>query len=184
VRLHPDLCSGARAQGLGDLRRRRFACIGGLPYSTPPGHATLVEPAVFDLRKVRELRSNALVAALIAALFCCVGPVSAADISATAVHGPMPGTCPGTITFTATITAEHWSPTARREVQYTWIRDDGGNAPTHTLRFPRGSWTTRTVSTTWTLGAPHDGWEAIQITYPQSMTSNHANFRFWCRSRR
>jgi hypothetical protein len=96
----------------------------------------------------------------------------------------MPGECPGTITFTATITAMHWDPTALRRVQYTWIRSDGGNSPSHTLNFPRGSSQSRNVYTTWQLGRPYTGWQAIQITYPQSMQSNHANFRFYCRYRR
>jgi hypothetical protein len=113
-----------------------------------------------------------------------MGPASAADVSATAGVGPMPGSCPGMIRFNATITAQHWGPTALRQIQYRWIRDDGGNSPTHTLNFPRGSSQTRNVSTTWTLGVRHTGWEAVQITYPQSMTSNYANFRFGCRDRR
>jgi hypothetical protein len=128
----------------------------------------------------KTLRTPALLAAAFAVALSCTGTASAADISANASVGPMPGSCPGTITFTATITADNWSPTARREVQYTWVRDDGGNSPSRNIYFPEGSSPTRTVSTTWTLGASHAGWQAIHITYPQDLTSNHANFRFSC----
>jgi len=129
------------------------------------------------------LRSKILVTAVITAVLACVAPVSASHITVSAAAGAVPDTCPGTLTFTATIKAQRWGPTALRQVQYSWIRDDGGNSPTHTLRFPAGGSQTRTVRTTWSLGARHSGWEAIQITSPENMTSNHANFRFGCRYR-
>jgi hypothetical protein len=87
-----------------------------------------------------------------------------------------------TINFVATITATNWSPTANREIQYTWIRSDGGVSPTQTLQFPAGGPTSQAVGTTWQLGANGERWEAIQISYPpiSSPTSNHAIFTLTC----
>gem|GEM_PF-3498719 len=109
-----------------------------------------------------------------------MGTASAADVTTNATVGPMPAACPGTITFTATISAANFSPTALRQVQYTWVRDDGASAPTQTITFPAGTPATRTVSTTWTLGTSHTGWEAVHVTYPQDVTSNRATFTFNC----
>lgn len=120
-----------------------------------------------------------MLAAAVAVALSCMGPAYAADLSVNASAGPMPAACPGTITFTATITASNFG-SGLRQVQYTWLRDDGGTSPTQTLTFPVGTSSTRTISTTWQLGASHTGWEAVQIAYPQPMTSNHANFRFAC----
>jgi len=126
------------------------------------------------------MRTPATFAAAFAVALSCAGTASAADISATASAGPVPAACPGTITFTAAITASNWSPGARKEVQFAWVSDDGTISATRTLSFPDGSAPTRTVSTTWPLGVSHTGWEAVHITSPQDVMSNHANFRFSC----
>lgn len=87
------------------------------------------------------------------------------------------GKCPGVITFKGTISARKAG-----RVQYKFIRSDGAFAPIQTLSFAAPG--TKHVSTTWTLGGPglpsYNGWEAIQIVYPASVQSNHANFSLRC----
>ncbi len=87
------------------------------------------------------------------------------------------GKCPTTITFNGSITA----PKAGK-LQYKFIRSDNANAPIQTLEFDKPG--TKPVSTTWTLGGPglpeYEGWQAIQIVYPQQVTSNRAVFKVKC----
>lgn len=87
------------------------------------------------------------------------------------------GQCPVKITFKGTIRARRAG-----RVQYKFIRSDGAFAPIHTLEFRAPG--VHTVSTTWTLGGAklprYSGWEAIQIVYPTSLTSNKAHFRIAC----
>jgi hypothetical protein len=103
----------------------------------------------------------------------------AADYSATLNASPArySGKCPGVITFNGTITAGKAG-----RVQYKFIRSDGAFAPVQTLDFTAPG--TKPVSTTWTLGGAalpsYNGWEAIQIVYPASVQSNHANFALQC----
>ena len=87
------------------------------------------------------------------------------------------GKCPAVIQFSGTI-----SVTAPMKVQYKFIRSDNANAPVQTLLFDKPG--TQAVSTTWTLGGEalpvYEGWEAIQILYPQQVTSNKAAFKIRC----
>lgn len=91
------------------------------------------------------------------------------------------GKCPHKITFKGQIRA-----TQAGRVQYKFIRSDGANAPIHTLNFNKPG--IKHVSTTWTLGGPgfpaHKRWQAIQIVYPQNVTSNKAYFRVKCQKQR
>lgn len=88
------------------------------------------------------------------------------------------GKCPAVITFNGQITVAEPG-----NIQYKFIRSDGANAPVQTLNFTRPG--SKAVSTTWTLGGPgftYEGWEAIQVVYPQQVESNHANFKVQCAS--
>ena len=82
------------------------------------------------------------------------------------------GTCPTTITFNGTITA----PGAGR-VQYKFVRSDGALSPVQTLEFTAPG--AKPVNHTWWTDGP-SGWEAIQIVYPVSLTSNRAEFTLRC----
>ena len=112
----------------------------------------------------------------------CVATIAeAADYGAslTATPSTYSGKCPGVITFKGTITARRAG-----RVQYKFIRSDGAFAPIQTLNFATPG--TKNVSTTWTLGGPslpaYSGWQAIQIVYPTSLESNHANFSLKCQT--
>lgn len=87
------------------------------------------------------------------------------------------GKCPATITFNGSI-----SVTKPGKVQFKFIRSDNAHAPVQTLEFTQPG--SKPVSTTWTLGSPalpeYEGWQAIQIVYPQPVTSNRAAFKVRC----
>ena len=87
------------------------------------------------------------------------------------------GSCPAKITFNGTIMS--WKA---GRVQYKFIRSDNANAPVQTLVFEQPG--RKAVSTTWQLGGPslpqYTGWEAIQIVYPQQVSSNKATFKVQC----
>lgn len=109
-----------------------------------------------------------------------MGTASAApEITASLSASPTSysGKCPAVITFNGTITAS-----APVRVQYKFIRSDNANAPIKTLVFDKPG--RKAVSTTWTLGGPglpvYEGWQAIQIVYPQQITSNKAAFKVQC----
>ena len=124
----------------------------------------------------------AIACAAMGLMLVATAPSAALNLSASAAASPasFSGACPKTITFNGTITATNWAPTALRRVDYKWIRDDGANAPIQSLTFATPAGGTQTVSTTWTLGASHAGWEAVQIVYPQAVVSAHANFSLAC----
>lgn len=116
----------------------------------------------------------------LAFLLTTMGTASAApEITASLSASPTSysGKCPAVITFNGTTTAS-----APVRVQYKFIRSDNANAPVKTLVFDKPG--RKAVSTTWTLGGPglpvYDGWQAIQIVYPQQVTSNKALFKVQC----
>lgn len=127
-----------------------------------------------------------VIALCITAALAAAGAVPAAadspNISLSAQVTPVDGTgpCPAQYTFSGTITATDWSPTALRQIQYKWIRSDGANAPVQTIAVASPAGGTYDVSTTWTLGAQGTFWEALQVIYPQSVTSNRAEFTNHC----
>lgn len=104
---------------------------------------------------------------------------AAPEITANLTASPtsFSGKCPALIKFSGTI-----SVSAPGKIQYKFIRSDGANAPVQTLEFDKPG--IRTVNTTWTLGGPglpvYEGWEAIQVVYPQQVTSNKAGFKVEC----
>lgn len=87
------------------------------------------------------------------------------------------GACPAKITFTGKITAKKAG-----KVQYKFIRSDGAFAPIQSLEFAAPG--AKEVETTWTLGGPslpsYSGWQAIELVYPTSFTSNKAHFKVRC----
>ncbi|MEV8638475.1 hypothetical protein AB0395_43155 [Streptosporangium sp. NPDC051023] len=66
-------------------------------------------------------------------------------------------------------------------VRYRWIRSDNGATPVQELSFGLGQ-TTKSVSTTWRIGAPGSYSEAIEILSPNHSYSNWASFRLQCTS--
>lgn len=97
--------------------------------------------------------------------------------SLTAQPAVFNGACPAHITFNGQITA-----TQAGQVQYKFIRSDGGNAPVQTINFTGPG--TKPVSSSWTIGGAalpnYAGWQAIQIVYPQPSQSNKAEFKINC----
>ncbi len=87
------------------------------------------------------------------------------------------GACPVMITFSGRISVAGGGGT----VSYKWIRNDGASAPVETLTFDGPS--SKEVNTTWYIGASgmtYSGWQAIEIFDPQSLTSEHADFKIQC----
>lgn len=89
------------------------------------------------------------------------------------------GKCPASITFTAKIAS-----TERGNVQYRFTRSDGALSMVETLKFDAPG--TKTVRTTWTLGGERlpsfSGWQAMESLYPETVSSDRANFSIRCQS--
>jgi hypothetical protein len=88
------------------------------------------------------------------------------------------GNCPGVITFNGTITSDK-----AQTVTYIFTRSDNAtDTQPKTLVFKKAG--SRPVSTTWTLGGDglpyYVGWEAVKITKPAMVESNHAEFHLRC----
>jgi len=67
-------------------------------------------------------------------------------------------------------------------ITYTWTRSDGATMSPITTAVPAGQ-TTVTVTDTWTLGLgapPGSYWEQVNVTGPNSITSNKATFTKSC----
>jgi hypothetical protein len=90
------------------------------------------------------------------------------------------GRCPVKITFSGSITVNKPG-----KVKYTFLRSDGATAKPELLEFDRAG--SKTVETTWTLGAavptfqPFKGWQRIKILSPDELESDRANFRLDCK---
>jgi len=87
------------------------------------------------------------------------------------------GSCPVMITFSGRISVAGGGGT----VSYKWIRNDGASAPVETLMFAGPG--SKEISTTWYIGASgmtYSGWQAIEIFDPQSLISEHADFKIQC----
>ena len=82
-----------------------------------------------------------------------------------------------TFNFSATITTN-----ATGTVTYKWERSDGAIASEKTEVFSEAG--SKTVSTTWTItrtsGQTYNGWQRVKILFPNSITSNEANFTVSC----
>lgn len=86
------------------------------------------------------------------------------------------GACPVQVTFTGTVQA-----TAPGTVRYQWERSDGAAPRPFSINFTAAG--TRTVRSTWTLGAPGretSGWQRLRLLEPHATTSEPATFRFRC----
>lgn len=88
------------------------------------------------------------------------------------------GNCPGVITFSGTITSRK-----AQTITYVFTRSDGAT-DTNPKRLVFRTAGTRPVSTTWTMGGAalpyYAGWEAIKVTSPTVVVSNHADFQLRC----
>ncbi len=87
--------------------------------------------------------------------------------------GSIVGACPYTIKFKGMINV-----TGPCKVQYRFIRSDKAIKPIHALQFVKAG--SIMVEDTWTIGANTKGWEAIQVTSPVSVISNHGDFSLTC----
>lgn len=96
-------------------------------------------------------------------------------VGAAASVGPN-GTCPVQVTFTGTVQA-----TGPGTVRYQWERSDGAVPRAFSINFTAAG--TRTVRSTWTLGAAGretSGWQRLRLLEPHATVSAPANFRFRC----
>jgi hypothetical protein len=87
------------------------------------------------------------------------------------------GPCPVTIRFSGRISAVGDAG----RVSYKFLRSDRASGSISTLTFDSPG--SKSVSTTWQLGAPgevYSGWEAIQVFEPGETTSDRATFRIQC----
>lgn len=104
-------------------------------------------------------------------------------VTASVTPNSYTGGCASTLTFTFKAVITIPSGTSGGTVQYRWQRSDNASSTPQPVTF-HGSTKTRTVTTTWTLGSVYGNgttfWEALQVTSPNSMTSNHATFSFHC----
>jgi len=89
------------------------------------------------------------------------------------------GPCPAKITFSGSITAN-----GAGTVTYTFVRSDGARGGSQSLNFTGPG--SKTVETTWTLGAavptfqPFRGSQQIKILSPNEMESEPAKFVLRC----
>jgi hypothetical protein len=86
------------------------------------------------------------------------------------------GSCPVRITFSGRISVD-----GSGNVSYQFLRSDGASAPIQTISFDGPG--SQDISTTWDLGGAGEafsGWESIEITDPQMLTSNQASFNIQC----
>jgi hypothetical protein len=83
------------------------------------------------------------------------------------------GPCPGLIKFQGTITA-----TGHGALTYRFARSDGAIAPIETLSFNGPG--TKTVESSWYLGAPYDGWQSLMVLTPTPLESAPARFDLKC----
>jgi hypothetical protein len=83
-----------------------------------------------------------------------------------------PGICPAVFLIKANI-----SVSAPTKVQYKFIRSDETIMPIQTLLFDEPG--IKTVTSEWQLDKPYSGWVAIDIIYPQNITSKRS-FKLYC----
>lgn len=82
-------------------------------------------------------------------------------------------TCPTTFNFSATITTN-----AAGTVTYKWERSDGATGSTQSESFAAAE--SKTVTTTWAIGAAGTHWERVHVLTPNDLTSNQATFTLTC----
>lgn len=116
---------------------------------------------------MREIHSAPFT--LAAAGFRVTRVAAAAAVGSTAA-------CPVQVTFTGTVQA-----TGPGTVRYQWERSDGAAPRPFSINFTAAG--TRTVRSTWTLGAPGretTGWQRLRLLEPHANASQPATFRFRC----
>jgi len=89
---------------------------------------------------------------------------------------PGSGDCPREVKFSAKITVSKAGT-----VTYYWIRSDGAQSSQQSIEFDAAG--TKTITTTWTLGASGEeveGWEQVYIDNPNHQSFNQASFAFSC----
>lgn len=89
---------------------------------------------------------------------------------------PGSGDCPREVKFSAKITVSKAGT-----VTYYWIRSDGAQSSQQSLDFDAAG--TKTITTTWTLGASGtdvSGWEQVYIDNPNHQAFAQASFAFTC----
>ncbi len=94
-------------------------------------------------------------------------------ISASVNPSSFSGACPAVFNFTANITAS-----AAGTVTYQWERSDGASGPVATVVFAAAE--SRTINTTWTLGASGTFWQRLRVLSPKVLVSNTAPFTLEC----
>jgi hypothetical protein len=107
-----------------------------------------------------------------------VGEVHAGIIATlNADNASYSGICPVDINFKGTITTDKPG-----KVQYRFVRSDGVIHPVETLEFNTPG--TKEVTATWIACDPvkarYEGWQSINIVYPEELQSNKANFSVTC----
>lgn len=96
-------------------------------------------------------------------------------VAAAAAVGPT-AACPVQVTFTGTVQA-----TGPGTVRYQWERSDGTAPRPFSINFTAAG--TRTVRSTWTVGAPGretSGWQRLRLLEPHATVTEPATFRFRC----
>jgi hypothetical protein len=83
------------------------------------------------------------------------------------------GACHKTFNFSAVIKVN-----CPGTVIYRWERSDGGSAPIQSITFTAAG--SKTVTTSWSLGASYSGWRRVHILTPNDTFSNYANFTLTC----
>ena len=110
-------------------------------------------------------------------LNCDEDTVSITAVAALVGADEITAECPKKVDFEAEITVD--GPVT---LTYTWLRSDGVNAPENTLEFDEAG--TKTVTTSWTLGASgnsYEGyWQQLKVSAPQEVLSNKAEFNLYC----
>ncbi len=81
---------------------------------------------------------------------------------------------PYTFKWTAKITANKAGT-----VTYHWVRSDGSDSSTETLKFTEAG--THSVSDTWDITAPDSGWERIYIEEPNHQSFPKVNYKMTCK---
>lgn len=123
--------------------------------------------------QLRVSSPNSIVSNQATFTLSCGSPVFAVTSAVASVSPGSAGVCPSTFTFVGTITAN-----GAGNVTYQWERSDGASSSVQTVSFAAAE--TKTVSTTWALGAAGTFWERLKITSPNSVTSNQATFTLVC----
>ncbi|MET0234102.1 MAG: PKD domain-containing protein [Kibdelosporangium sp.] len=107
----------------------------------------------------------------------CTGPAASATASVTPKNQTIACQPNGfKFTFTGTISVT----SGPVDVTYKWIRSDGAVAQAETLHFAGAGAQQKTVSTTWSLWGTYSGWQAVEVSAPGHVVSNHASFSLTC----